>query len=241
MKKLLLKYKIKTLHLRGLNPHLRSLKPHLQGFKNLEGVGSNPEGVSRNPEGVGFKNLEGVSSKTEGVDFKNLEGVSRNSKGVAAFTLLELLVGMIISSIVLAAAFSAWNIIGRQHELYRSRHDASTEASFFCSTLRRDFSRADFYNGNGDMLTLQLGTQTLTYKNSPPVVLRNNGLQTDTFFVMVNRWTYTTGLADSSGTASVQLELSVNNTPLPLLLTRQRSAAEQLQQIMNSETSGNGY
>jgi prepilin-type N-terminal cleavage/methylation domain-containing protein len=219
VKKLLLKYKIKTLHLRGLNPHLRSLEPHLQGFKNLEGVSNNPEGV----------------------DFKNLEGVSRNSKGVAAFTLLELLVGMIISSIVLAAAFSAWNIVGRQHALYRSRHDASTEASFFCSTLRRDFSRADFYNGNSDMLTLQLGTQTLTYKNSPPVVLRNNGLQTDTFFVMVNRWTYTTGLADSSSTASVQLELSVNNTPLPLLLTRQRSAAEQLQQIMNSETSGNGY
>lgn len=208
MKKLLLKYKIKTLHLRGLNPHL-------QGFKNLEGVSSNTEGVSRNPKSAGHK--------------------------LPAFTLLELLVGMIISSIVLAAAFSAWNIIGRQHALYRSRHDASTEASFFCSTLRRDFSRADFYNGNSDMLTLQLGNQTLTYKNAPPVVLRNNGLQTDTFFVAVNSWTYTSGLADSSGTASVQLELSVNNTPLPLLLARQRSAAEQLQQIMNSETSGNGY
>jgi prepilin-type N-terminal cleavage/methylation domain-containing protein len=205
----LLKYKIKTLHLRGL------VEPHLQGFKNLEGVTNNTEGVSSNPGGAGHK--------------------------LPAFTLLELLVGMIISSIVLAAAFSAWNIIGRQHELYRSRHDASTEASFFCSTLRRDFSRADVYSGNSDALTLQIGTQTLTYKNAPPVVLRNNGLQTDTFFVAVNSWTYTTSLADSSGTASVQLELSVNNTPLPLLLTRQRSAAEQLQQIMNSVTSGNGY
>ncbi|MGL5892473.1 MAG: PulJ/GspJ family protein [Bacteroidia bacterium] len=177
--------------------------------------------------------------------FRNLEGVSRNPEGAGhklpAFTLLELLVGMIISSIVLAAAFSAWNIVARQHALYRSRHDASTEASFFCSTLRHDFSRADVYNGNSDVLTLQLGNKTLTYKNAPPVVLRNNGFQTDTFFVQVNRWTYNTGLSDSSGTASVQLEISVNSTPLPLLITRQRSAAEQLQQIPNSENSGNGY
>ncbi|MCU0436180.1 MAG: hypothetical protein MUC87_22175 [Bacteroidia bacterium] len=142
---------------------------------------------------------------------------------------------MVISSIVIAAAFSAWSIISRQHAQYRSRHEASTEASFFSSRLRRDFAQAHAYSGQANALTLQLRHQTVQYKNIPPVVVRSIGLHTDTFHVDVSRWAFT---ADSTGTAQLQLQISVNNMPLPLWLTRRRSAAEQLS---NPAQSNNGY
>ncbi|MCA6363620.1 MAG: prepilin-type N-terminal cleavage/methylation domain-containing protein [Bacteroidetes bacterium] len=157
---------------------------------------------------------------------------------LAAFTLLELLVGMVISSIVIAAAFSAWSIISRQHAQYRTRHEASTEASFFSSRLRRDFAQAAAYSGQPNTLTLQLRNQTVQYKNVPPVVVRSIGLHTDTFRVEVANWTFT---ADSTGIARLQLEMNVNHTPLPLLLTRQRSAAEQLSLLSNPPPHENGY
>ena len=59
-----------------------------------------------------------------------------------AFTLLELLVGMIVSGIVLAATFSAYRITTKQYENYNEKVETISEFSFLVSQLESDFSQA---------------------------------------------------------------------------------------------------
>lgn len=172
---------------------------------------------------------------------KLIEKQKLRKSSLPGFTLLELMVGMIISSIVIAAAFSALHIISQQHKLYRDRHDASTEASFFCSQLRNDFVKASSSDLNNQLLILQSTSNTITYKNTPPFVTRNNGIQTDTFFVQISNWNLQQHSTEGMNHKRLQAIVEVNNTPLPLLITRQLSAAEQLQFITYADTLGNGY
>jgi competence protein ComGF len=164
-------------------------------------------------------------------------------KTVSAFTLLELLVGMIVSSIVIAATFSAWRIVSQQHLLYRTRHDASREASFFCSALRRDLASSQVAFGATNGLWLNKNERIIHYKVGDDVVLRNDQQQVDTFYVVINKWTcsyHNLQLIEKSRTDRVELELLVNQTPLQMVLLKPESAEEKMQQNLIGEELVNG-
>lgn len=166
------------------------------------------------------------------------------TRQLKAFTLLELLVGMIVSSIVIAATFSSWRIISRQHLLYRTRHDASQEASFFCSALRRDMALAIAARGSNDELWLTKSERTLHYRNGNGYVVRDDQQKTDTFFVDVSKWVcsyHTQPLNDNGTTDRIELEIQVNQTPLSLVLVKPESAEEKMKHEFNPEESNNGY
>jgi type II secretory pathway pseudopilin PulG len=117
---------------------------------------------------------------------QNTMSSSGRNKTLAAFTLLELLVGMIVSGIVLASAFSAWRIVSRQVRTYDERIQAAGELSFFISRFESEVMRAARMTPvSTDALRLELNSRLLTYRFHEKYVLRAEDLHTDTFFVQV--------------------------------------------------------
>lgn len=156
-----------------------------------------------------------------------------------AFTLLELLTGMIVSSIVVAAAFSAFHIVGKQHSLYRERHESSSEASYFCSMLRRDFAKAEVIEHSNGQLVCRTSQSSVNYKLLTDAVLRSTTAHTDTFRVQVNRWQL--GHAAVPGHLALEAELTVNGTPLPFQLIKNLSAGQQLAADSTQADFTHGY
>jgi hypothetical protein len=107
-------------------------------------------------------------------------------KYLKAFTILELLVGMILSGIVLTATFTAYRITTRQYESYREKSGMLTEVSFLVSQLEADFEKAKSVTRNSESnIMLQSENSMLEYHFSEKYVLRNNFLRTDTFHVAI--------------------------------------------------------
>jgi competence protein ComGF len=108
-------------------------------------------------------------------------------KSFKAFTILELLVGMILSGIVLTATFTAYRITTRQYESYGKKSVTMTELSFFVSQLESDFEKAKTITRNSENeIMLQSENSKLEYRFPGNYVLRNNFYHIDTFHVAVS-------------------------------------------------------
>ncbi|CAN5882357.1 hypothetical protein BH11BAC7_BH11BAC7_16620 [soil metagenome] len=108
-------------------------------------------------------------------------------KQIKAFTLLELLVGMILSAIVLTATFNAYRIITRQYESYSKQSGTIKEVSFFVSQLQSDFENAlTVIHVSENKIRLQSKDKLLEYRFGEKYVLRDDLLQIDTFFVAIH-------------------------------------------------------
>jgi hypothetical protein len=64
-------------------------------------------------------------------------------KKLPAFTLMEIMVGMIVSTIVIAVIFSAWHIISKQSEQFHLRSEKIRDLSLMHSFLVVDTQSAD--------------------------------------------------------------------------------------------------
>jgi prepilin-type N-terminal cleavage/methylation domain-containing protein len=107
-------------------------------------------------------------------------------KKIKAFTLLELLVGMILSGIVLTATFSAYRIVTSQYQSYRKKSETLSAFSFFISQFQADFSNATaIIHISENEIQLNSKKKILDYHFSEKYVLRNDLLRTDTFPVTV--------------------------------------------------------
>lgn len=107
-----------------------------------------------------------------------------------AFTLLELLVGMILSGIVLTATFTAYRLVTHQYETYCDKSRSIAEISFFSSRLEADFANANeltFIAEN--KIQLQAEKRLTQYRFSEKYILRDDPGRTDTFYVSVSSTT----------------------------------------------------
>ena len=106
---------------------------------------------------------------------------------VKGFTLLELLVGMIVSGLVIGATFSAYHMIARQGTAYTEYSAADLERSLLHSVITRDQVMADsfscdeqerctwYYYDQGAVL------RTIDYEFHEQYALRIAREHTDTF------------------------------------------------------------
>jgi prepilin-type N-terminal cleavage/methylation domain-containing protein len=109
----------------------------------------------------------------------NLSGADIRLKG---FTLLELLVGMIVSAIVLGAAFSAYHIIARQTMAYQEKTGTNEDLSLFHCRLMCDFQNAET---TVVASPFELHLKGVVYLFHDTYVLRKNNEHIDTFFVTI--------------------------------------------------------
>ncbi len=108
-------------------------------------------------------------------------------KQFRAFTILELLIGMILSGIVLTATFSAYRIITHQYKSYCDKSETVSEVSSFVSQLQFDFSSATtIIRVSENEIRLQSEKRTLEYSFSEKRILRNDLSKIDTFNISVS-------------------------------------------------------
>lgn len=103
-------------------------------------------------------------------------------KKLGAFTLMELLIAMIVSSIVIAFGYSVYSIIYKQYLTYKTSKTEIVSTMQFNTTMNNDFI-------NSVEITFAENTVTIFNKNKEPLhykfnddnILRMNNEVTDTF------------------------------------------------------------
>lgn len=102
-------------------------------------------------------------------------------KLLKAFTLMELLVGMIISSLVIVFSYGAYELIYKQFLMYKSVKSKVVETTQFTTVLTTDFSNAQTVRFANNTIDLQLDNNTICYKLLDSVVVREFQEVSDTF------------------------------------------------------------
>ena len=103
-----------------------------------------------------------------------------------AFTLLELMVGMVVSGIVLASTFSAYRIVQKQTSGYSAHAREELELSFFASQFSKDFySESRLVRQNEFEFSLAQKNRVLNFRIGGHSILRTVADHTDTFRVAV--------------------------------------------------------
>lgn len=103
-------------------------------------------------------------------------------KKLRAFTLMELLVGMVLSGIVVAACFTAYEVMAGRYGSYQRTNATIRDAAWLHGQLGKDFARAQLVTGTSEQIRLALpGQGSVQYVFSSSFVLRKDSLVTDTF------------------------------------------------------------
>jgi prepilin-type N-terminal cleavage/methylation domain-containing protein len=103
-------------------------------------------------------------------------------KKLPAFTLLELLIGMIISSIVIGFGYAAYSLIYKQYLGYKKVKEKIVEITQFDHVLTTDITAAETISFNDNTLSLYgKDSKTLQYHFQDVLILRTENETTDTF------------------------------------------------------------
>lgn len=99
-----------------------------------------------------------------------------------AFTLMELLIGMIVSAIVISFCYLSYGMIYKQFINYKTIKQELVETMQFHSVLSRDFADAQKVLFKENELTL-VNNKNVNYNFETEFVLRKTGEAVDTFFL----------------------------------------------------------
>ncbi|MBA3971408.1 MAG: prepilin-type N-terminal cleavage/methylation domain-containing protein [Bacteroidetes bacterium] len=101
-----------------------------------------------------------------------------------AFTLMELLVGMVISTILISFCYMGYRIIYEQYLNYRNIKTEVVDAMQFRSVMNNDFQKSNVVFFKDQTLTIVMPKgQLLRYDFSDKFVLRKAGDAIDTFLL----------------------------------------------------------
>lgn len=166
-------------------------------------------------------------------------------KQFRAFTLLELLIGMIVSGIVLSAGFSAWRIVSKEAEHFRAQGKSAIEISFFKSHFTSDFHQSDrFYSEQENEIRMIQQKRVLIYQFSADYVLRKDGDHTDTFFVSVKDpelFSHDEKAAGGSDADEIRMILKNGKQYEPVYFIRTKSSRELIENELNEIRNRNGH
>lgn len=100
---------------------------------------------------------------------------------IKAFTLMELLIGMIIGCIVVALGYSTYNIIFKQYSAYKAIKNKVVEIMQLNTVMNNDFTTADFITFSDNKLILNNRDTLLEYYFNDSYIIRTNNTFADTF------------------------------------------------------------
>ncbi len=149
------------------------------------------------------------------------------NKKIQAFTLSELLIVIVISSIVISLAFSALSMIQKQVSTIQNTLDKTQDIEFLNRSLWSDFNSYNvMYNTKIDALFLSTPIDSFQYAFDENYIIRKK----DTIRVsLVNKKLFLDGQDVSSGIIdAMELELTINNSPRKLFIYKNKSATHYL-------------
>lgn len=118
-------------------------------------------------------------------DFRLLASNFFFRRKTIAFTLAELLVAMVITSLVIAIGYTAWMLIQKQQLRYEEKAVVYEEIARFETQLRWDVDQCDSISGNNNTLSLRLKQGDVSYRFPDSLVVRTTIHSIDTFFVNI--------------------------------------------------------
>jgi prepilin-type N-terminal cleavage/methylation domain-containing protein len=144
-----------------------------------------------------------------------------------AFTLIELMVGMIVSGIVLAAALSFLRIISLKVKAGEENKIQAEEMSFFYRTIYSDFKLATGVVKNNEEVEMNSKESSVLYNFERDYITRKSESGSDTFHVThsIPEMTYDVNAAEI---LSLQLHLQYNGITQEIFLTRSSDAGTKL-------------
>lgn len=95
-----------------------------------------------------------------------------NKHRLAAFTIMELTVAMLVSALVIGITYTAYSLISRYYSDYKLRNDEMAVMIKLDELLQKDFERADGIYQLSTGLRLTSTMQTISYQFTPSYVLR---------------------------------------------------------------------
>jgi type II secretory pathway component PulJ len=102
-------------------------------------------------------------------------------KKLNAFTILELIVAMVISSLVIGAGFMGYEMVVKQDGAYRNISSGINDAVIFHSVLGNDITKAKNLKVSGNGLICNYEDKSVKYDFNKNVILRKLNSLTDTF------------------------------------------------------------
>jgi len=108
--------------------------------------------------------------------------MKKNKHQLAAFTIMELTVAMLISAIVIAITYTAYSMVSGSYISYTNKHNEMAVLVRLDELLKKDFSKADFILEDRNILRLNNSQQFISYKFEAEQIIRTS-IITDTFKV----------------------------------------------------------
>lgn len=108
---------------------------------------------------------------------------SMSNRRLSAFTLIELMAGMIVSGIILTAAFTFIQIVSGKLKSISTQKGVSEEVSLLYSTLYTDFQTAETVTEEESKLIMHSDSLSVAYEFTGDKILRTFESHTDTFHI----------------------------------------------------------
>ena len=103
---------------------------------------------------------------------------------IKAFTIIELVVVMILTSIIVGIVYSAYSIVGNQYTGYKKINTQNSRVALLSMLLNKDFSTSCFIKSGEDKIFFyDKENNTITYEFWENCITRNSNAVTDTFFI----------------------------------------------------------
>lgn len=161
-------------------------------------------------------------------------------KKLPAFTLMELLVAMVLSTIVVAAAFTGYEIMAGRYGQYQQVNAGIREAAWMNGLLQKDLLQARLVVQHENTIRLTAAyREPVTYEFRDAYVLRRTHDLTDTFKITIGKLTCTfNGQAALPGEPvdEIQLEAHIGKEPELFFYRKNYPAALRIKNPLNEET-----
>ena len=153
-----------------------------------------------------------------------------------AFTIIELMVVSVLSTVCVAAGFTAFQIIEREFWVYNENASMSIEVSALNSLLQRDCMQSEFVTYEESMIVFQKPKYDLVYQFGEAKIIRQvliEGVLADTFNLSPIKVyaSYQNVPTDNGVVDKIKLEtIAANGEIFKFLINKQYSA----QQLINN-------
>jgi len=161
----------------------------------------------------------------------------RINKKVEAFTILEVTLSMLLAAICIGITYSAYSLISRSYRDFDLRNKKISSLVLLSKLVKRDTKNSESIFRTEDGILLTDGSGDIYYTFRDDFIVRDQyRLQVDTFFVtnqsfqafFENKEVLQGQLLDK-----LQFEIQTGNQWIPLLCTKQYSAAELMEGRVN--------
>jgi prepilin-type N-terminal cleavage/methylation domain-containing protein len=104
-------------------------------------------------------------------------------KKLKAFTLIELIIGMIIGSIVVGSCYTGYSFVLKQYYNYKQTKDTINEAMLLHTLISTDFNNARILSYKENNLQVALDSVNIMYSFEDSFILRKESDVIDTFYL----------------------------------------------------------